>query len=312
MDVLALRIFVEVMRRGSFAAVARDRDLAPSSISRAIATLEDDLGIRLFQRTTRRLAPTEAGRIYFERVEPLIDELERARLMATDVSERPRGTLRVTTPVSFGQVVMIPFLPELMATHPELSVELLMTDAMVDLLAERVDVALRLGRLPDSGLTAHRLCDMAFAVCASPAYLERHGRPEAPHDLAQHDCLVFLMGSHRSRWRFQRARGKITEVAVHGRCVISNALALRECAVAGMGPVLLPRWAVARELERGALVDLFPGHQVTATDFDSAAWLLYPSRAYLPLKVRVFVDFLAARFRNGAPWQARPPRSARR
>lgn len=312
MDVLALRIFVEVMQRGSFAAVARDRNLAPSSISRTIAALEDDLGIRLFQRTTRQLAPTEAGQIYFERIEPLIDELERARLMAADVSEQPRGTLRVTTPVTFGQIVMIQFLPELMATYPELSVELLMTDAMVDLLAERVDVALRLGRMPDSGFTAHRLCDMTFAVCASPTYLARHGRPQAPEDLEKHDCLVFLMGSYRSRWRFRGPRGKITEVAIHGRCVVSNALALRECAVAGMGPVLLPRWAVARELESGALIDLFPGHQVTATDFDSAAWLLYPSRAYLPIKVRVFVDFLKAKFRNGPPWEARPPGKSRR
>jgi DNA-binding transcriptional LysR family regulator len=303
MDLLALRIFVEVMRRGSFAAVARDRNLAPSSISRAIATLEDDLGIRLFQRTTRQLAPTEAGRIYFERIEPIVDELERAQLMAADVSDQPRGTLRVTTPVTFGQIVIIPLLPELTATYPELSLELLMTDAMVDLLAERVDVALRLGRLADSGFTAHRLCDMAFAVCASPGYLERRGRPRTPGDLERHDCLVFLMGGYRTRWRFRSRKGAITEVPIHGRCVISNALALRECAVAGMGPVLLPRWVVARELRSGALIDLFPGHDVTATDFDSAAWLLYPSRAYLPLKVRVFVDFLKQRFQGRPPWE---------
>ncbi|WP_428261446.1 LysR family transcriptional regulator [Haliangium sp.] len=307
MELSALQVFAEVMRRGSFARVARARGVAASSISRVISALEDELGVRLFQRTTRRLAPTEAGRTYFEQIEPLLEDLDRARLMAADLGQRPTGTLRLTIPVTFGQMVIVPLLPALAARHPELGIDVVMSDAMVDLLGERIDVAVRLGRLPDSGFTAQRLCELRFAVCASPEYLDRRGRPRAPSELAEHDCLVFSMGGYRSRWRF-RGPGSgpgddEQEVIVSGRVSLSNASSLRQCAAAGMGPVLLPRWVVAEDLRRGALVELFPDREVTATDFDSAAWLLYPSRQYLPRKVRVFVDFLKQVFDDGPPWE---------
>lgn len=300
MDIETLGTFIDVMRRGSFAAVARDREVAPSSISRAIAGLEAELGLRLFQRTTRRLAPTEAGALYFERVEPLVGELSRAHQQAVDVGETPRGTLRVTAPVSFSQRALLPLFPELLGRHPQLRVELVLTDAMVDLVAERLDVALRLGRLADSDLVARRLGGFDFAVCASADYLERHGRPRRPVDLQGHECLVFSMGGHRSQWRFRR-REEVTEVEVRGRCVLTHALAIAQCAVRGLGVALLPRWAVAQELAAGELVELLTSYEVTATDFQPAIWLLYPSRSYLPLKVRAFADFLEEHLRGWAP-----------
>ncbi len=310
MDTEALRVFLDVMRRGSFAAVAREHDVAPSSISRTIAGLEDELGLRLFQRTTRRLAPTEAGLIYLERVQPLVEELERAHLAAADVGAQPRGTLRLTAPVSFAQEGLLPYLPRLLEPNPELKLDLIITDAMVDLVAERVDVALRLGRLPDSELVARRLAGFDFVVCAAPAYLERRGRPRRPEDLARHECILFQMGGLRSRWRFRRA-GRELEVEVAGRSVLSNALAIHRCAVAGMGVALLPRWAVAASLREAALVELFPRHQATATAFDPGVWLLYPSRRYLPLKVRVFVEFLEACYRPRPPWDGRAGRAGK-
>lgn len=305
MNVAILRTFVEVMRRGSFAAVARDRDVDPSSISRSIAALEDELGLRLFQRTTRRLSPTEAGLVYFDRVEPIIAELERARLRAVDVSEGPRGTLRIGAPVSFAQLNIVPLLPELAIHYPDLSFDLRLTDATQDLVEEHIDVAIRMGPLRDSGLIASKLSPMIFKICASPSYIETHGRPQTPQDLEQHKCLLLAMPGFDARWRLRDRGSDVTEVPVQGPLRTSNAIALKQCALAGMGIILQARWIVGRELRDGSLVDLFPNHEVTAANFEApAVWLLYPSRAYLPLKVRVFADFLKEKFKSNPPWDA--------
>ena len=291
------------MRRGSFAAVARDRNVDPSSISRAIAGLEDELGVRLFQRTTRRLAPTGAGAAYFDRVEPLVEELERARLTAVDSAERPTGLLRIAAPVSFAELNLVPLLPALAARYPDLSLDLQLTDATLDLVGERIDVALRLGPKPQAGLVAHRLAPLVARVCASPAYLERHGHPAQPEDLGAHNCLLLDLQGFEDRWRFRDREGQVTAVAVRGRLRTSNAVALKQCALAGMGIILQGRWIVGRELREGTLIDLFPEHEATAASFEAPAmWLIYPTRTYLPLKVRAFVQFLRAAFAGAPPW----------
>ncbi|MEM7648048.1 MAG: LysR family transcriptional regulator [Cyanobacteria bacterium P01_A01_bin.70] len=294
MDVSTLQLFVEVVRQGSFAAVARDRRLDPSSVSRAIANLEKELGVRLLQRTTRQLSPTEAGLTYFERVEPLVEELHQALAVTTDMSQQPKGQLRVTASVSFGLTCIVPLLPQFEAQYPDLTVDLLLTDAVVDLLAERVDLAVRLGRLADSTLMAQRLMPTRYSVCASPAYLSRAAPLRQPQDVEHHDCLRFPLAGFRSRWRFQDHDGGLTEVAVSGRTVISSAIALQQCAIAGMGLALLPHWLIDADIQRGDLVRVLPEYAVTATDFNTAAWLVYPSRSYVPRKVRVFINFLKA------------------
>ena len=294
MDVSTLQLFVEVVRQGSFAAVARDRRLDPSSVSRAIANLEKELGVRLLQRTTRQLSPTEAGLTYFERVEPLIEELQQALTVTTDISQQPKGQLRVTASVSFGLTCIVPLLPQFEAQYPDLTVDLLLTDAVVDLLAERVDVAVRLGPLADSTLMAQRLMPTRYSVCASPAYLRQTAPLRQPQDVEHHNCLLFPLAGFRSRWRFQDHDGALIEVAVSGRTMISSAIALQQCAIAGMGLALLPHWLIEADIQRGDLVRVLPEYTVTATDFNTAAWLVYPSRSYLPRKVRVFIDFLKA------------------
>ncbi len=292
MDTENMRIFAEVARSGSFAAVARDRDVDPSSVSRAVALLEDELGVRLFQRTTRRVALTEAGEIYLARVTVLMDEMDHARDEARGVSAGPAGTLRLTASVAFGYTCLVPLLPEFRERYPGVKLELLLTDTVLDLVAERVDLAVRLGRRFDADFVATKLVDTQYRVCASPVYLKGKQRPEVPQELQQHRCLLFALPEFRSRWLFRDRQGTVQEVPVRGDVTILNGLALRACVLAGMGPVLLANWLIDEDIAQGKLVDLFPDYRVTATEFDTAVWLLYPSRAHLPNKVRVMIDFL--------------------
>lgn len=307
MDLENLRLLVEVARAGSFAAVARCRDLDPSSISRAIAAIERGLGLRLFQRTTRRLALTEAGEAYFRRIAPLLEELDQARDEAQAVRTGLIGTLRLTTSVSFGQSRLVPLLPEFRASFPLLTLELLLTDATLDFVGDRLDLALRLGPAPVGDLIGVKLFDTRYRVCASPHYLAGGGIG-SPDDLRHHSCLLFLLADFRSRWLFRDGTGVIGEVPVRGELIVSNALALRDCALAGMGPDLLADWLIDEDLAAGRLVDLFPQHEVTATEFTTAVWLLYPSRRYLPRKVALAIEFLRRRLKpRGASPAACPP-----
>ena len=292
MDIEVLKTFVEVMRQSSFAAVARERNIDPSSISRAVAGLEQELGIRLFQRTTRKLSPTEAGITYFNQIEPLVEEIQQAKEMAIALSGLPKGTLRVTASVSFGLKCVIPVLAEFEANYPELSIELLLTDARLDLVAERIDLAIRLGLMEDSTLIARRLMLTRYSVCGSPSYLQHSPQLNQPQDITQHNCLFFPLLDYRTRWLFRDKRGKTQTVPVKGRTIISNAIALQQCAIAGMGLALLPHWLVDSEVKAGRLINVLPNYEVTATNFDTSAWFVYPSRNYVPLKVRVFIDFL--------------------
>jgi DNA-binding transcriptional LysR family regulator len=299
MDTTALNMFVEIVRRGSFAAVARDRDVDPSVISRAVQALEEELDARLFHRTSRRLSLTEAGRSFFDRIAPVVEEIERARESVSDRDAAPTGRLRVTTSVSFGERCLVPLLPRFTARYPGLMLDLLLTEALVDLVGERVDVAIRLGALADSSLTASRLFHTSYKACASPDYLARHPAIERPHDLSRHDCLAFPFWGLTPRWRFRDVQGEVTEVTVVGRIVISSGIALEQCAVAGMGVVILPEWLVAGSLAKGLLQVVLPDYQASAiASFDTGGgWLVYPSREKLPRKVRLFSDFLKREFR---------------
>jgi DNA-binding transcriptional LysR family regulator len=292
MELDQLRLFVEVARRGSFAAAARDRVVDPSFVSRMIAALETELKVRLFQRTTRRLALTEAGDLYLGRVEPLLDDLEHARDEVLAISGGPAGTLRLTASVAFGRQCLVPLLPEFRARFPQLKLEVLLSDTNLDLVAERVDLAVRLAPRLDTNLIGVKLCDTRYRVCATPEYLKKSRPLRRPQDLTSHRCLLVTLPEFRTRWLFRNQAGEVIRVPVDGDLVVSNPLALRDCVLAGMGPALLANWLIDEDLAAGRLLDLFPRHRVTATDFETAAWLVYPSRAYLPNKVRATIDFL--------------------
>lgn len=298
MDISVLKLFVDVVRQGSFAGVARDRNLDPSSVSRAIAGLEKELDLRLLQRTTRQLSLTEAGKTYFERIEPLIEELQQASDIAADVSGQPKGQLRVTASVSFGLKCIVPLLPQFEQQYPDLTVDLVLTDAVVDLLTDRIDIAIRLGLLQDSTLIAQQLMRTHYRVCASPDYLKQSPPITIPQDIADHNCLRFPLAGFQAQWLFKDAQGTLTEVPVQGKMMISNGIALQQCAIANMGLALLPNWLINEDLRSGKLVDVLPEYEVTGTDFSTAAWLVYPSRCYVPLKLRVFIEFLKQRVPN--------------
>lgn len=292
MDIQHLKIFLEVVRQGSFAGASRQLDLTPSAVTRAVATLEAGLGARLLQRTTRKVALTDAGAAYVERIAPLLEALEHAGEELHASSGQVKGTVRVTASVAYGQTVLVPLLPALHKAHPALEIDLLLSDVVLDLVSQRIDVALRLGPAVDSSLVGYRLRRVRFRVCASPAYVRKHGKPRTPADLTQCECLRFPLPNYRTQWTFRDSAGGVEEIAVGGWLVMSTALALHRAALDGLGPALLGDWLVDADIAAGRLVDLFPKHEVTATNFDSATWLLYASREHMPKRVRAFVDFI--------------------
>lgn len=301
MDLGQLRFFLETARLGGFAAVARQRGVAPSSVSRAVAALEAELGLELFTRTTRRIRLTGGGAAFRDRVEPLVAELDAAAEAAGAERTTATGTLRLLCPVSFGTLNVVPLLPAFLAAHPGLRVELLLDDAPLDLVDARVDVAVRIGPLPDSTHIGRRLCRMRSRVCASPGYLAAHGRPGSVAELAGHRCLLLSMPGFHDRWRFRDAGGAESHVDVSGPVQTSNAAALTRLALAGAGVILQGEWIVGPELARGELVDLFPGLEATASHFDNAAFTLRPDLPHEPLKARLLLEHLHAGFADGPP-----------
>lgn len=301
LDDQLLRTTLLVARTGSFAAAARETGVDPSSVSRQVASLEDATGIRVFDRTTRRLDITEAGRLYLERALPALEALDEAVDAARDIMTEPSGLLRVTTSVAFGERWLMPRVASFRAEYPRIELDLLLTDAVTELAREGIDIALRLGPAPETGsFVAAKLFDTPYKVVAAPEYLARMGRPSSPSDLAHHDGLLFRLPAFRETWRFRARAGRpIEEVLPRPSLTISNALALRRAAVSGMGVALLADWTIADDLASGALEDLFPAYDVSAGQFDSAAWILYLSKAYVPVRLRVFIDHLRERRKSG-------------
>lgn len=299
MNIDALRLFTEVARKLSFAAVAADRGINPSSVSRVIGQLEQQLGLRLFQRTTRTMTLTEAGETYLRRVTSVIDELDEAEEQARAVNSGPLGTLRMTASVAFGERMIVPLLPEFRATYPDVRLELLFTDANVDLVGAGVDLAIRLGPPLTGDVVASRLFPTTYRVVASPEYLSNASIVSEPQDLADHACTLFALPEYRSEWLFRartgNKRSEPVAVPISGGTVVSSALSLRSVVLGGGGPALLADWLIGEDVTAGRLIDILPDYEAAATSFETAAWIIYPSRAYLPQKVRVTIDFLRKR-----------------
>lgn len=292
MNLDVLTLLLDVARLGSFAAVARARGVDPSSIGRAVSGIEDELGVRLFERSTRSMVLTEAGDLYLTRVGATLEELDRAREEALAIRSEPRGTLRLSASVAFGQRVIVPRLGAFRAAHPSVRVEAVFTDANVDLVAERIDLAVRLGPQVSGDMIVTKLRDTRYLVVASPGYLASSPPLERPSDLSDHRAILFSFQPFRSRWIFRGREGAMIEQPVDGDLILSPAGALRDAAIDGLGPALLPDWLIGQDVAEGRLVHCLAAWDATATTFDTAAWLVYPSRSFLPGKTRAMIDFL--------------------
>ncbi|MPW29169.1 LysR family transcriptional regulator [Agarivorans sp. B2Z047] len=291
MDIAKLKIFVAVYRARSFAEVAKQRNVAASSISRTIAGLEEELGLRLFQRTTRTLNPTQAAERYYLRMEPLLEEFDLAQQEALGETLQPSGLLRVSASSSFGQLVLAPLLAKFQQAYPKIQLELDLSDSRVDLIAQQFDLVLRHGVLNDSSLVARKLLDVNYLLVASSAYLKRSAKIQQPFDVTDHNLIGFTYRELNKQWLF--SRGKTSQkIAITPSLSLSSAAAIKECVNHDMGLALLADWTVREDLKSGKLVQVLSDWQVTGANSDSAIWLLYPSRAFMPNKVAVFSQFL--------------------
>ncbi|SNZ21288.1 LysR family transcriptional regulator [Cohaesibacter gelatinilyticus] len=292
MDITSLKTVLLVQTRGSIAAASRVLDLDPSSVSRIVATVEAELGIRLFQRTTRRLTVTEEGQAYLQRLAPLIDEMDAAKEEAQRHRLQPTGLLRMTASVAFCDQMIIPVLPDFQKRFPEITIDLQSCDRNLDLVENEIDLAVRLAPTPQGDLISTRLVQTHYRVVASPDYLKAKQAIKDPTDLAAHNCLRFALPGLQNSWCFQKGDAAPFEIDVSGNLLISNALGLRKAACMGQGIAILADWLIQRDLKEGKLIELFPDHHCSITDFETSAWALYPNRSYLPRKVRVMIDFL--------------------
>ncbi len=290
-----LTVFVRVGESGSFTRAARDMNLSQPSVSRIVAELEGRMGVTLLLRTTRRLTLTAAGAQFLERARDLLTELENAEDAARGVDSL-RGALRIGLPVVFGMREVIPRLPEFLKRHPRLRVELRVSDLYQDLVAEGVDVAIRLGQLSDSSFGARRLATLPKFVVASPAYLTAHGTPKSPADLASHDCIVGPSGFGRESWTFKR-RNTVISVDVTGRIQTDAGPGRLASALAGLGIVQASAAMCGAELRSGALVTLLSDYTLEPVEVHA----VFPGGPRLSAKVRTFADYLATELNASVP-----------
>lgn len=293
-NINAIRMLVRVVEAGSFSAAGRQTDMAPSSVSRLIAELEEDLGVQLFLRTTRRLNLTEAGQEYYQRCKQILNELDEARLSVTHRG-KPSGILRITAPNAISRELLISIIPGFLETYPGVKIVLTPSDYIVDLVATGVDIAIRVGRLSDSSLKARKLGDSRRVVCASPAYLKKHGTPKHPSELSQHNCLTFRDHPGSSIWQFREGR-KTLKVATTGNFFARGSDAVIAGALSGMGIILMPDWNMLVELKNGQLKTILQEYSLVPDT--SPVWAVHSHQRHVPPKIRAFIDYTIEQFKK--------------
>lgn len=296
-----ISLFVRVAEARSFTAAARKLGITPSGASKAVTRLEDRLGVRLVNRTTRSVSLTDDGTAFYERCRQILGELEDAEAAVTRRRTKPRGRLRVQMPVGFGQRILVPLLARFVELYPELVIDAELSDRDPDLADEGLDAAVRIGDLGDARLVARRLCDLRFVTVASPQYLERRGEPRTPDDLERHRCLVYyLPHTHRYReWHFS-ADGVPYSRTFAGSLNLNNSQALLDAAIAGAGVANVSTFIAYDAIRAGML-------KVILRDYigvGPAVWVVYLQRRHLSPRVQAFVDFLATRIPSLPAWDA--------
>lgn len=295
----AIEVFAAVVEEEGFTAAARQLDVSKSYVSKQISRLEDRLGVRLLNRTTRHVSTTGEGRAFYERCAQILDDLEEAERALTQAHSEPVGTLRMTAPMSFGNKYLAPAVGDFMCEHPDIKIDIHFSDRLVDIVEEGYDLAVRVGQLQDSSLIVRRVAPTTGYVVGSPAYLNKFGHPRSPEELAEHRCLLYTYLRTGATWKLHDGGGREVAVEVDGPMRANNGQALLEAARSGLGLVLTPDFIAAGALRSGVLERTLPDwHGDTG-----AVWALYPHRRHLSAKVRVFVDFLTERFSEDPPWR---------
>ncbi|MDB5428541.1 MAG: transcriptional regulator, LysR family [Phenylobacterium sp.] len=283
----ALEIFVRVVDAGSFSAVARRQGVGQPAVSKAVVQLEEWLGVSLLLRSTRSVVPTEAGRAFYERAKRTIEEADEAVMAAQGVANGLSGKLRVSTSICFGRLHVIPSLSAFLAENPDLELELVLDDRLVDLVNEGVDVALRTGAMPNSNMTARRIAEGRSMVVATPAYLQRHGIPTSPDDLVSHQAIILTRGGGRDSFTFRKADAEVS-VSLQGRLKVTQAEGLREAVTCDLGLAVSSEWLFSPELKSGEVVPILEDWSLPPTSLSA----VYPTGRLAGAKARAFVSFV--------------------
>jgi DNA-binding transcriptional LysR family regulator len=299
-----MRAFVRSVELGGFSAASRDLDLTPSALSKLVTRMEDRLGVRLMNRTTRKLALTAEGEAYFASAKRILTDIEEAEAEVTRFSAQPKGLLRINVGVAFAMHQLVKALPRFLERYPDIELEITVTDRVVDLIEEGADVAIRTGNLRDSSLIAKKICDLHRVICASPAYLKKHGVPKSPEDLSHHNCVSISGAPQLRRWPFDtvdtsNGQNGIRSVDVTGNVSANNAETLLQLAATGVGIIRLSDVIVAESIRAGSLVPLLMDvHHVEPLPLSA----VYPHGKHKSPRVAAFVSFMVETFSN-APWR---------
>ena len=296
---IEMNVFVAAVDAGNFSAAARLLGLSPSAVSKQIGRLETRLGARLLNRSTRRISLTDVGREFYERSRSILADIDDAERAVGSASDQPRGRLRITASISFGQRQIVPMVPEFVSRFPGVRVDVLFSDRVIDMVDEGIDVAVRVSAPADSALIARRLVPDRRVVCAAPEYLKSHGIPETPEGLAAHNALIYST-VYSDAWRFDGPAGSAA-VRVPSNFAANSGEAIRDLALGGFGIARLATFLVGPDIKAGRLVELLPDWRDPQENIIHA---VYPSRRLVPPSTRAFVDFLVEKLTPVPPWEA--------
>jgi DNA-binding transcriptional LysR family regulator len=293
----AIKVFESVIQNGSLSAAGRKLGLSPASVSRHINDLEDSLGVRVLNRTSRRLSLTEAGSIYYDKIEDILLQIADAENAARQLSSAPRGTLRVHSRMLVGHQYVVPALKRFSEIYPDIKFSLTMSNFPVDIVSKGLDVDIRIGKLVDSSLVARKLASSRRMLVASPEYLKNNPPIVQPTDLAKHSCLTYSLDLGYTVWKFRKEGQPDIEVPVTGFLESDSGQALVSAAIDGLGIALINYWAVRQEIAEGRLVTILDDYLTSFGEFENGIYAVFQKSRHLPLKIRVFVDFLTAEFK---------------
>lgn len=289
-----MSVFIAVVDAGSFIGAVDGLRMSKAAVSRHVDALEQRLGVRLLQRTTRRLSLTDDGRTFYQRAKEVLSALDDAEAALTSRAAEPSGVIRVNVPLTFGVDHLAPLWPRFLNAHPKVDLDITLNDRVVDLVDEGYDLAVRIGAMPDSTLVSRHLADTRMILCATPRYLAQHGTPHVPRDLAAHRVLAYTNSASRDEWTFTGPDGHTVATRLHARVYSNNGDTCRAIALGDGGIMLQPRFMLDADLRAGRLCEIMPDHQAGTLGI----YAVYPTRKQLPLKVRRLVDFLVESFQH--------------